>query len=365
MAEDARAGGPRDQGLRAPPRRDRRARCMREGCRRSIRPARTCAAETQRLIDALKRPGVRGRWGELQLKRVVELAGMIEHCDFTEQQTISDRRRRPHPSRRHRPACPAASTSSSTPRRRSTPTCEPLEAPDEDDAPDAARRARAPGAHAHRAARRRRATTDRSHRRPEFVVMFLPGEMFFSAALEQDPSLIEFGVEQARHPGQPDDADCAAARPWPTAGSRKRWKRTPRKISELGRKSLRVGSRARQPLRHARHAAASRASRPTTRRSARSKATCWSRRASSRSCRRPTAARRSEGLEPIDRSASHVAGAGADDDGLPFDDVAEEARRARRKPRKRRGSRQSPITTTSASSSCATRRATARPATSA
>src|SRR2546426_9384590 len=44
--------------------------------------------ETRRLTDALKRPGVRGRWGELQLKRVVELSGMIEHCDFTEQRTI-------------------------------------------------------------------------------------------------------------------------------------------------------------------------------------------------------------------------------------------------------------------------------------
>ena len=196
--------------------------------------ARTCATETRRLVDALKRPGVRGRWGELQLKRVVELAGMVEHCDFNEQQTIARRRRRPHSSRRHRPAPRRQARSSSTRRCRSTPTCRRSKRRTRPRARRCSPITRGRCARICRSSRPR-ATPRRSQPSPDFVVMFLPGEMFFSAALEQDPSLIEFGVERnASSPRARRRSSRCCAR-WRTAGSRRRWTRTRSKISELGR----------------------------------------------------------------------------------------------------------------------------------
>jgi DNA recombination protein RmuC len=143
---------------------------------------------TASLEAALRQPMVRGRWGEIQLKRVVELAGMLEHCDFAEQPTAAgeDGRQRPDvivklPGNRHVVI------------DAKVPIAAYLDAHEAAD--DATREQHlerhAELVRAHAAALGRKAYWDTFSPSPDFVVMFLPGEMLYTAALQQDASLIE------------------------------------------------------------------------------------------------------------------------------------------------------------------------------
>jgi DNA recombination protein RmuC len=152
---------------------------------------RTLLTQTASLTTALKAPQVRGRWGEVQLKRVVEIAGMVEHVDFDEQATLrtTDGRLRPDMIVRL-PNGRTIVIDSKTPLKA---YLESLESASESDR-IAKLREHASQVRTHISKLSEKTYWRQLDSTPEFVVCFLPGETFFSAALEQDPSLIEFGA---------------------------------------------------------------------------------------------------------------------------------------------------------------------------
>ena len=149
--------------------------------------------ETSNLVQALRSPVTRGQWGEIQLRRVVEMAGMLNYCDFVEQETLRTESGALRPDLIVK--LPAGKTIVVDAKAPVSSYLDAMASTDEGE------RKLKLLAFAKLVRDRitelgRKSYWDQFKDTPELVVMFLPGDHFYSAALEADPSLLEFGVEQ-------------------------------------------------------------------------------------------------------------------------------------------------------------------------
>jgi DNA recombination protein RmuC len=150
-------------------------------------------SETSRLVKALRMPQIRGRWGEFQLRKVVELAGMSSHCDFVEQETMSSEAGRLRPDLIVK--LPGGKNIVVDSKASLQAYLDALETDNED------RRKSLLQDHARQIRNHLQSLSSKaywSHLKytPEFVILFIPGESFLSAAAERDPELLEDGVKQ-------------------------------------------------------------------------------------------------------------------------------------------------------------------------
>lgn len=149
--------------------------------------------ETTNLVTALKAPQVRGRWGEITLRRVVEVAGMSRYCDFEEQPSVGTEEGRRRPDLIVKlPGDRTVVVDAKVPLKA---YMDATESQDENNRQKALLR-HAHAVKSHMQLLGSKAYWNQFSPSPDFVVLFLPGESFFSAALEQDRSLIEDGISR-------------------------------------------------------------------------------------------------------------------------------------------------------------------------